>query len=111
MSAVTACIWTVGPRLLYLCVLSVATKFGGVTLRASRLYIVLPLLFLVAQTIMGVLFLAAQILSEATTTVRRLKVNETSLEEVSYNIVYFDIVAQFSLFLSSELNYCRQTVS
>ena len=74
MSAVTACIWTVGPRLLYLCILSVATLHGGFIVRATKLYIVLPLLFLVAQTIMGVLFLTAQQLSETAASIKRIQV-------------------------------------
>ena len=74
MSAATACIWTVGPRLLYLCVIVVSTLLGEVSLRATRLYKVLPLLFLIAQNIMGVLFLANQQLSEATATKKRIQV-------------------------------------
>ena len=62
--------------MLYLCVLFAATMLGEVSLRATRLYIVLPLLFLVAQNIMGVLFLAAQQLSEGATTVKRIQVIE-----------------------------------
>ena len=60
--------------MLYLCVLVVATVLGEVSLRATRLYKVLPLLFLIAQSIMGMLFLAIQKLSEGAATKKRIQV-------------------------------------
>ena len=60
--------------MLYLCVLVVATVLGEVSLRPARLYKVLPLLFLLAINIMGVLFLAIQHLSEGAATKKRIQV-------------------------------------
>lgn len=74
LSGLSANNWVTGPRLMYFVVV-VASSLTGVAVRASRLYVCLPLLHVLAQNWMGVLFMMVKTAQEVRQTIIRLNVS------------------------------------
>ncbi|WAR23566.1 MRP4-like protein, partial [Mya arenaria] len=65
LSAISTCNWVVGPRLMYFVVIvTTALVQGPGSLRASVMYVVVPLLFVLAQVMMGVINLTIEGMQE-----------------------------------------------
>ncbi|XP_052784406.1 ATP-binding cassette sub-family C member 4-like [Mya arenaria] len=76
LSAITACNWVVGPRIMYfVVVVTAALVLGPGSLKATVMYVVIPLLFFVTQTMMGYLFMTVQTLQETRITMGRVAVS------------------------------------
>ncbi|XP_052777823.1 ATP-binding cassette sub-family C member 4-like [Mya arenaria] len=73
LSAISTCNWVVGPRLMYFVVIvTTALVQGPGSLRASVMYVVVPLLFVLAQVMMGVINLTIEGMQEVRVTVNRI---------------------------------------
>lgn len=66
--------WITGPRFLYFVVVTTVTLSGD-HIRPSRLYVCLPLLFVMAQNGMGVTFLLLKAVQETIAAIRRFSVS------------------------------------
>lgn len=73
--------WTLGPRLMYIAVF-IPAALSGVPLCPERLYVGLALLHVVTHTVLGCVFLAISRASETFTTLNRIQVRSTLLENL-----------------------------